>query len=79
MSFTYFRMIGAKCLTHLPKQSFNHVHFLLCPTHFHMDTVATPLWDKREDETHTPKSEKLESSEILKNLKLEFKGQNTSH
>jgi hypothetical protein len=44
-----------------------------------MDTVATPLWDKREDETHTPKSEKLESSEILKNLKLEFKGQNTSH
>ncbi len=41
--------------------------------------VATPLWDKYEDETHTPKSGKLESSETLKNSELEFKGQNTSH
>jgi len=41
--------------------------------------VATPLWDKCEDETHTPKSEKLESSGTPKNLELEFKGQNTFH
>ncbi len=41
--------------------------------------VATPLWDKCEDETHTPKSGKLESSETPKNSELKFKGQNTSH
>jgi hypothetical protein len=40
---------------------------------------ATPLWDKCEDEIHTPKSGKLESSRTPKNLELEFKGQNTSH
>jgi hypothetical protein len=41
--------------------------------------VATPLWDKCEDETHTPKSEKLESSGTLKNSELDCRGQNTSH
>jgi len=41
--------------------------------------VTTPLWDKCEDETHTPKSGKLESSWTPKNLELEFKGQNTSY
>jgi hypothetical protein len=41
--------------------------------------IATPLWDKCEDETHTPKNGKLESSETPKNSKLEFKGQNTLH
>ncbi len=40
MSFTYLLVIGAKCLTHLPRQSFNHLHFLLCPTHFHMGALA---------------------------------------
>jgi len=44
-----------------------------------MPYVATPLWDRCEDETRTPKSGKLESSGTLKNLKLEFKGQNTLH
>jgi hypothetical protein len=43
------------------------------------ESVTTPLWDKCEDETHTPKSGKLESSRTPKNSKLEFKGQNTSH
>ncbi len=42
-------------------------------------SITTPLWDKCEDETHTPKSGKLESSGIPKNSELEFKGQNTSH
>jgi hypothetical protein len=37
--------------------------------------VATPLWDKCEDETYTPKSGKLEFSEIFENSKFEFKGQ----
>jgi len=41
--------------------------------------VATPLWDKCEAETHTPKSGKLESSGTPKNSELKFKGQNTSH
>jgi len=40
--------------------------------------VATPLWGKCEDETCTPKSENLESSEIPKILKLNCRGQNTS-
>jgi hypothetical protein len=41
--------------------------------------VATPLWVKCEDETHTPKSGNLESFGTLENSELEFKGQNTSH
>jgi hypothetical protein len=41
--------------------------------------VATPLWGKCEDETHTPKSGNLESFGTLKNLKLDCMGQNTSH
>ncbi len=41
--------------------------------------VATPLWDKCEDETHTPKSGKLESSATTKNSELDFRGQNTLH
>jgi hypothetical protein len=43
------------------------------------NSVATPLWVKCEDETHTPKSGNLESSGTPKNLKLEFRGQNTLH
>jgi hypothetical protein len=41
--------------------------------------VATPLSSKCEDETHTPKSGNLESSETPKNPKLDCRGQNTSH
>jgi hypothetical protein len=41
--------------------------------------VATPLWAKCEDETHTPKSGDLESSGTPKNSKLDCRGQNTSH
>jgi hypothetical protein len=41
--------------------------------------VATPLWVKCEDETHTPKSGNLESSGTPENSELEFRGQNTSH
>jgi hypothetical protein len=41
--------------------------------------VATPLWDKCEDETHTPKSGKLESSRTPKNSELNYRGQNISH
>jgi hypothetical protein len=39
--------------------------------------VATPLWAKCEDENHTPKSGKLESSGTLENLELDCRGQNT--
>jgi hypothetical protein len=41
--------------------------------------VATPLWDKCEDETHIPKSGKLESFRTPKNSKLDFRSQNTSN
>jgi hypothetical protein len=41
--------------------------------------VATPLWDKCEGESHTPKSGNLESSETPKNSELDFRGENTSH
>jgi len=40
--------------------------------------VATPLWGKCEDETHTPKSGNLESSKILATSELDCRGQNTS-
>jgi len=40
--------------------------------------VATPLWAKCEDETHTPKSGNLESSETPAISKLDSRGKNTS-
>ncbi len=43
------------------------------------ESVATPLWDKCEDETHTPKSGKMESSGTSKNLELNCRGQISSH
>jgi hypothetical protein len=39
--------------------------------------VATPLWGKCEDETHTPKSGNLESFRTPENLELDCRGQNT--
>jgi hypothetical protein len=41
--------------------------------------VATPLWAKCEDETHTPKSGDLESFGTPKNSELDCRGQNTLH
>jgi len=41
--------------------------------------VATLLWVKGEDETHTPKSGNLESFGTPKNLELDGRGQNNSH
>jgi len=43
------------------------------------ESVATPLWDKCEDETHTPKSGDLKSSGTLENSELNCKGQNILH
>jgi hypothetical protein len=40
--------------------------------------VATPLWGKCEDETHTPKSENVESSGTLATSEFNCRGQNTS-
>ncbi len=40
--------------------------------------VATPLWAKCEDETHTPKSGNLESSRTPATLELDRRGKNTS-
>jgi hypothetical protein len=42
-------------------------------------SVATPLWVKCEDETHTPKSGNLEPSGTPKNSELDCRGQNTLH
>jgi hypothetical protein len=41
--------------------------------------VATPFWVKCEDETHTPKSGNLESSETPENSELDCRSQNTLH
>jgi hypothetical protein len=41
--------------------------------------VPTPLWDECEDETHTPKSGKLESSGTPENSELDYRGQIFSH
>ncbi len=43
------------------------------------ESVATPLWVKGEDETHTPKSGNFESSGTCKNSELDFRDQNTLH
>jgi hypothetical protein len=40
--------------------------------------VATPLWGKCEDETHTPKSGNLESSGTPATSEFNCRGQNTS-
>jgi hypothetical protein len=40
--------------------------------------VATPLWGKCEDETHTPESGNLKSHGTPAALELDRKGQNTS-
>jgi len=63
------------CPSSFDKIVTNKIYFLSLVT---ID-VATPLWDKCEDETHTPKSGKLESSGTPENSELKFKGQNTSH
>jgi len=55
-----------------------NVNFQMSANHVTM-FVATPLWAKCEDETHTPKSGNLESFGTLKNSKLDCMGQNTSH
>jgi hypothetical protein len=41
--------------------------------------VATPLWVKCEDETHTPKNGNLESSGTPENSEFKFRGKNTSN
>jgi hypothetical protein len=43
-----------------------------------MDTIATLLWVKWEDETPTPKVEDLESSGTPECLGFDSRGQNTS-
>jgi hypothetical protein len=42
-------------------------------------TVATPLWGKCEDETHTPKIGTWESSGTPKISEFNCRGENTSH
>jgi hypothetical protein len=51
--------------------SYNLLTYLF--TYLHI--VATPLWAKCEDETHTPKSGNLESSGTPKNSELDCRGQ----
>jgi hypothetical protein len=74
MEFQFFGMS-------LPKFIELKLHFGLIDPYIGslMLTVATPFWDKCEDETHTPESGKLESFETLKNSELDRRGQNTLH
>ncbi len=46
---------------------------------FSGESVATPLWAKCEDETHTPKSGKMESSGTPKNSELHCRDQISFH
>jgi hypothetical protein len=55
-----------------------HLNFQIVSLHL-WPTVATPLWVKCEDETHTPKSGNLESPGTPENSEFEFRGQNTLH
>jgi hypothetical protein len=48
-------------------------------TFYHRDRVTTPLWAKCEDETHIPKSGKLESTRTPENSELNCRGQISSH
>ncbi len=50
-----------------------------CKPTTYIYNVAIPLWDKCEDETHTPKSGKLESSKTPKNSELDCRDQKTLH
>jgi len=52
--------------------------FLIGPILWWNISVATPLWAKCEDETHTPKSGNLESFGTLATSELDRRGQNTS-
>jgi len=55
----------------LPNNKWNALTFL------NMYIVTTPLWSKCEDETCTPKSGNLESSETPTTSELDFRNQNT--
>jgi hypothetical protein len=58
-------------------QPFNYLEYV---KDFDLDAhVATPLWAKCEDETHTPESGDLEFSGTPKNSELDCRGQNTLH
>ncbi len=49
------------------------------PCMFQISFVATPLWPKCEDETHTPKVGDLESSGTPECLEINSRRKNTSH
>ncbi len=51
--------------------------FLIGPILWWNISVATPLWAKCEDETHTPKSGNLESFGTLATSELDRRGQNS--
>jgi len=59
-------LIVLKCINIVQILIFEHTKF-----------VATPLWAKCENETHTPKSGNWESSGIPTTLELNNRGQNT--
>jgi hypothetical protein len=45
----------------------------------YLESVVTPLWDKCEDEIHTPNRGKLESFETPENSEFDFRGQISLH
>jgi len=53
-------------------------HTLMANFSMQSSNVATPFWGKCEDETHTPKSENLESSGTPATSELDSRAQNTS-
>jgi hypothetical protein len=66
-------------LTHMGLHKTN-TRWLVCScSTFGARTVATPLWAKCEDETHTPKVGDLEPSGTPECLVFNSRGQNTLH
>ncbi len=59
-----------KCTTQRCPRTSNYEHSV--------ESVATPLWAKCEDEIHTPKSGNLESSGSPATSRLDSRGKKTS-
>jgi len=57
--------------------SYSHLRALARPPTLEVLCVATPLWGKCEDETHTPKSGNLESSGTPATSELDSRRKNT--
>jgi hypothetical protein len=77
-SWSYFTSLQFNFASWLHFQIQNSIDVqVMLSWHLTTMTVATPLWAKCEDETHTPKSGNLESSRTPENSELDCRGRIT--